>query len=244
MTSFNRFIFSCPQCSAQLCGKRLKTDAAYFTELYSDGKMISEGIVFTDFQAVVCPSCAHAFWLENEKTELQDTEVADYLVYPFQTWYLFGLDRNTPEGIRAMITRLQMLVNILKPYTNEQELYLRKLLLWAYNDLVRIDEEYTPSFFKQPLAYLSEKRKRRKNLKAFQAYRQEYVANISRLIELLRIEEDKAANIAFIAELFREKGKFAKCLEILDKAMVSTHYLSEIHERASKENALVFKVAG
>ncbi|MCK9449696.1 MAG: hypothetical protein M0Q41_12060 [Bacteroidales bacterium] len=245
MSAFDLFVFHCPQCKSEIVWRRLKNDAISYTELYSDGKMICDGVVATDHQLVICPSCAHPFWLTNSINLLPPEQIQDMeLTYPFQSWYMFGADLQKTEGILALIGRLTNLLAVMKPYTNEQEIYLRKLLLWTYNDLVRNHHLRAAFHLLHPFAYVQEIINHRQRLKQFRKRHTNYVANIIRLIELLRIQEDKAATRTFIAELYREKGNHARCLELLEAVSWSTYFTSEIKEKATAKCALVFKVAG
>lgn len=245
MPAFKPYIFSCLKCNAQLLGKTIKTDAIYYTKLYSDGKMMCDGILAAEQQLVLCPSCAHTFWITSENQRIDPDSITDRsLVYPFRSWYLFGADARETEGVLALIKHCHEMLALMKPYTNEQEIYLRKLLLWAYNDLVR-DRESRPAFhFMRPLAYFRERNKQLKRLVIFKKLQDERVSNIIRLIGLLKVHESKDIALASIAELYREKGNFQKCIELLEKTNRSTHYVEAIYEKARKHCRLVFKVAG
>jgi hypothetical protein len=245
MPIFKPYIFSCPKCHAQILGKTIRTDAIYYTKLYSDGKMMCDGLIAAEQQLVLCPSCAHSYWITEDTKRTDPDEIQDKsLVYPVRSWYLFGADARVTEGVVALINHCHEMLALMKPYTNEQEIYLRKLLLWAYNDLVR-DRETKPALqLARPLLFFRERKERIKRLFLFKKMQDEHVSNIVRLIGLLKVHENKDISLATIAELYREKGNFEKCKELLNKTNRSTHYVSTIYERASQKCRLVFKVAG
>ncbi|MBS4059047.1 MAG: hypothetical protein KG029_01485 [Bacteroidetes bacterium] len=254
MRSFIGFEIVCPNCAAKLAGKRLKTDSISFSELYSDGKMLCNGLLSTEQKVVICPSCSHAFWNPN-KTDTDfslsgDAQeiLSENAVYQFSNWYLFGCDTTHSEGKRALIERYQDLLILLKPYSSEQEMILRKELLWAINDLVREKRQYHLSdIFNGKFNFFSWRNERKEWFRQhflFAKFGLLHVSNIKRLIELTRISEEKDINRAFLAELYREKGNFTKTIQLIGELSRSTHYVSMILEKAKSGNSFVFKVAG
>ena len=245
MPAFFHYAFSCPRCKAIMSGKRLKDNAIYFTELYSDGKMICDGFIASDQQLVLCPSCAHTFWMD-EKIQLSDLD--DFTnksqIYPFQSWYLFGTDPRETEGILALVEHCKRMLTTMKPYTTEQEMYLRKLLLWAYNDLIRFHATKSHFHLLHPMVYFRSIKKKAKQAQLFRKLQPAYSSNIKLLISLLRVHDNKPESRAFIAELFREKGNFIKSIEILTAMNRSTYFVNEIMHKAQHKDTFVFKVAG
>lgn len=254
MRSFIGFEIVCPNCAAKLAGKRLKTDSISFSELYSDGKMLCNSWLSTDQKVVICPSCSHAFWNQNitdTDFSLSGNEQEVYFenaVYQFSNWYLFGCDTTHSEGRRALIERYQDLLILMKPYSAEQEMILRKELLWAINDLVREKKQYHLSdIFIRKFNFFSWRNERREWFRQrvlFMKFHLLHISNLKRLIELTRISEEKDINRAFLAELYREKGNFTKTIQLIGELSRSTHYVSMILEKAKKGISIVFKVAG
>jgi hypothetical protein len=252
MSSCVFFEISCPNCAARLAGKRLKTESINFSELYSDGKMLCDGILSAEQRIVICPSCSHTFWIP-EKSELKTYESNEIIsfdntVYEFSNWHQFGASTSKTDGKKALILHFQELLMRMKPFTVEQEIYLRKGLLWAINDLVREKRIYSLSdIFKGSFNFFSWRNERKEWLKQqimYIKFSDLRVSNIKRLIELIRISDDKDINRAYIAELYREKGNFTKTIQLIGELSRSTHYVSLILEKAKKGITNVFKVAG
>ncbi len=221
-----------------------------FTELYSDGKMLCDDFLAEPQWLVCCPSCSHVFWRsKNQEDHIPEVKIADSgSVYPYSSWYLFGVNVRQTAGKKALIRRFEKYLLMLRPLMPEQELYLRKSLLWAINDLVR--EKQANDFFalfKGKTHFRSWRRIRHQLLTEkllFHTYSKVYNDNIKRLIELVRSFPEKEADKVYLAELYRLKGNFARSTEVLDKLNRATYYAHQIRLRVGKKNPAVFKVAG
>jgi hypothetical protein len=229
---------------------KLNPEGVHYSELYSDGKMICDGLLAEDQKLISCPACAHLFWLPHQEVRPLDTEaiMKDQTIYPFSSWNQFGCDSTLFEGKIALIEHYHHLLHCIRPLGSEVELYLRKNLLWAINDLIRQRSETRLIRLltgRSRLANWKAGRRRqiRQNI-AFFEYHKIHTSNLQRLIELLRSNEDREMNRVFLCELYRQKGNFSKCLEMVGQLRRSTHYLALIEEKARLHNSLVFKVAG
>ncbi len=251
MRGFFTFYYDCPACKAVLSGKQHDMLGVNCTELYSDGKMICDEYLSAPQLLVRCPSCSYLFWTKDPNhcsEEKMTTPVDKTSVYPYSSWYLFGANTTRSLGKFALIKQLEKAIATLRPLNADQELYLRKQLLWAFNDLVRITyKSGFWSFLKGELSFSAWRHVHRQRLreKLFYVWRSDtYKSNIKRIIELIRSSADKEVDKVYIAELYRLKGNFSRSIEILDELHRATHYANLIRERATKKNPAVFKVAG
>ncbi|MDP3442612.1 MAG: hypothetical protein Q8T08_07080 [Ignavibacteria bacterium] len=255
MTAFSDYFFSCPNCHAVMAGKKHNPDAIKSSILFSDGKMMCDALLVEDEHIINCPSCAHVFWLnenksfENEKdviVSLKDSSNSLTEVYPFNSWYQFGCNTTKAEGKKALIDHYLKLLVYLKPYTQEQELYLRKSLLWAINDLIRYGFRNRFRDILSGNCSLNSWRHERPDILlqrlTFKKLAPEYKTNIQRLTELIKNSKDYDKLV--VAELYREKGEFEKSIELIQQINRSTYFVSLILEKAKKRNSLVFQVAG
>lgn len=250
MAEFEVFYHHCPVCSALLAGKKMRTETVRFSQLYSDGLMLCDGWLSTTQMIVQCPSCSHVYWLDTVKdnTESENKSTTHSFAYSYKSWYQFGCETTSIEGKNALIEQYLSMLRMMKPCTHEQELYLRKRLLWAFNDLVR-DRSVVP-VWRVPFSIkgiMEWHRYRKKQLRQFLLFRKwkyEYISNIKRLIELVRSCEERAYEKTFLAELYREKGNFKKSAEILQQLGRSTHFVAYLLEKVQRKNSLVFLVAG
>jgi hypothetical protein len=250
MSAFQHFVLTCPSCSSRLAGLKLNPEGVQYSELFSDGKMICDGYLAEDQKIVACPACGHLSWLPNisVRATINDPSSDDQTVYPFSSWYQFGCNTLTYSGKISLIEHYQHLLQCVRPLSNEVEIYLRKNLLWAINDLIRQRSE--TRFVRlllgksKPANWRKGRRRQIRQNIAFVHYHEVHKANLQRLIELLRSNEERDINKVFLCELYREKGNFTKCLELVGQLKRSTHYLSLIEEKARLHNSLVFKVAG
>lgn len=258
MTTFCNFYFQCPNCNATLQGKKLRPTAVKSNVLYSDGKMITNGLLSEKQQVVRCPSCAFIFWLSPNCIPVSDAETNNYIssqtddmsmaAYAYSTWYQFGCNPFKTEGIKALINHYLNLLIELKPFSAEQEIYLRQQLLWACNDLVRYNAvNKIKSLFVNLFYFMGWHNCRIEAIKRhimFLKLKPVYVFNLKRLIELMRSSKEKPMEKELLAELYREKGNFIKAKETLQQINQSSHYVANIRKNVHDKNSIVFKVAG
>ncbi|PKP47948.1 MAG: hypothetical protein CVT92_16545 [Bacteroidetes bacterium HGW-Bacteroidetes-1] len=257
MTAFNVFYITCPNCNATLTGKKLRAIAINYSELYSDGKMVCNELISEPQKIIKCPSCANIFWLpeivdeidsEIRATPSDEVKEEKIAVYSYKSWYQFGCNTSLIEGKKALIDHHFQLLVMLKPFTVEQELYLRRSLLWACNDLIRFEMVNKLSrLFSGSFSFQAWRRERHDRIIQkilFLKLNPVYKSNISRMIELIKVTKEKESDKAYLAELYREKGNFAKAMEIVNELHRSTHYVYQIHKKITKKSTSVFKVAG
>lgn len=250
MSAIQFFEFSCSCCKSRLAGRKIYPEGVQYSVLYSDGKMICDGLLAEEQLLISCPACAHLMWLPYIETKKLAADPAenDQTIYPFGSWYLFGCDVSSYEGKIALIRHYEHLPHCIRPLSSEVELHIRKNLLWAINDLVRDRSETRIIRLltgkSRPAHWRTGRRKQIRQNLAFLNYFQIHKANLQRLIELIRSNESRELNRVFLCELYRQKGNFSKCLEMIGQLNRSTHYLALIEEKARLRNSLVFKVAG
>ncbi|MBK9292263.1 MAG: hypothetical protein IPM52_11645 [Bacteroidetes bacterium] len=250
MSAFQYFVICCPACHSRLSGVKINPEEVQYSELYSDGLMLCDGLMAEEQKLISCPACAHLFWAPTVEKHACDADTCetDQTIYPHGSWYQFGCNTSNCDGKIALIEHYRQLLQCIRPLNSELEIYLRKKLLWAINNLIRQRSEASISQLlsgKSSFAHwrASRRNQTRQNL-AFMGYRQLHISNIQRLIELLRSNEEREQNRLFLCELYREKGNFSKCLEMVRQLKRSTHFLTLIEEKARLHNSFVFKVAG
>ncbi|MCC7318388.1 MAG: hypothetical protein IT219_07625 [Bacteroidales bacterium] len=257
MNPYVRLYFHCPECAAILTGKHLESPAIQCTELYSDGKMMCDELLSEPQMIVVCPSCGHIFWVIDpaspEKTLIPSfkelpTKQQKVAVYPYSSWYLFGSNTYRTFGKLALIHQYSHLLTSFRPLSAEKELYLRKGLLWAHNDLVRKTSSYKfMDFLKGDVSFSTWRHDRKHRMiykYQFLKHLPAYKANIKRMIEILRSSPEREVEKVYLAELYRLKGDFTKSLELITELNRSTHFVNIIRNKALKKVSTVFKVAG
>ena len=138
-------------------------------------------------------------------------------------------------------------------YSIDQEIYFRRLLWWAYNDLIRNKfqisiERYTSKEMSLRVWYRNRK-KILEGTKLFKQHHEDFLDNLSILAHLLEDrytpddEEYEATNLDII-EMYRQLGDFDKAKELLEKTSRRTYFISRIEEKVKEKDDLVFLVTG
>lgn len=175
------YIYQCPKCDNLLSKGSLDSGNTFGTKMYSDGNRISP--MLSEFPNLTkCSKCNTIFWLSKMK------ELGSY-----------ELGKNINEQWRAAeeakfltvyeyFTALETLISI----TKDDELFIRRRILWHFNDKTRIGEPLFSS-------------KTDENL---------WLDNIKTLLDLLDINDINEKIL--LAELNRNLGNFERCVGILD----------------------------
>lgn len=246
MTSFEDFYISCPCCSSWLIGKKAKADSVNQSVLYSDGMIINDLIPANPQQIVLCPACGFLFWMQKDACHNSIPESDKLTAYSWPNWRFFGCNLLDNHGKIALINHYWKAIELLQPLSVQQEIIVRKSLLWAYNDLYRDANTWRfvdvvrgkINFF----YWIISRKFNRKGRALFESERRHFEANIHRLIELL--ERDPNSEPAVIAELYRELGEFEKAMLHLSKIVRRTHYINLLNTHIQLRDKSVFKVAG
>ena len=246
MTSFEDFFVKCKCCEAFLIGKTPKTETVSQSALYSDGMIINDLIPLNPQKLVLCPACGYLFWLQQEDCLAAIAVEDEQKAYQWNSWRFFGCNLLDNKGRMALINHYWVALEKLNYIAVSQEIIIRKSLLWAYNDLYRDAGSWQFSDFlngKISFNYwLSSKRFDQQGVELFSSEKERFTANLERLIYLL--ESSGTAEIAELAELYRELGDFDKASTLLQGVLRRTHFIGLLNKHVLEKNKKVFKVAG
>jgi hypothetical protein len=201
-------IYKCPVCNNLIANGSLASGNTFDAIYYSDGKIDApNNPEFPIFS--ICKKCDNLLWLYNmeeidtcfdylQNEDYKHAQLADFLT----------------------ISEYEIALKI-KAFSNTaEEIWIRKRILWAFNDRIRANE---PIFKNNTEIILWED-------------------NCEKYIELLDISDNKAK--ITVAELFRNLGKFEKSLNIL-KTIKDPEFqwqINQIFEEIEKENQFVFEI--
>ena len=136
MLKYDSFYFQCPHCQAWLEGRNLKAEMVNQAILYSDGKVLNDNLITTPQKMIMCPSCGHIFWVEKPEEPFITYEKPDTEVYSWNTWRFYGISFSDNKGKMALVNHYKTFLRK-SHYEPKKEIYLRRFLWWAYNDLHR-----------------------------------------------------------------------------------------------------------
>ncbi len=246
MLKFDPFYFQCPNCNAWLEGRVLRSELVNEAKLYSDGKVLYDNYITTRQKMVLCPSCAHTFWIEDSVEPIITTQKPDAYVYSWATWRFYGIRFTDNKGKLALIKHYQAFLRKCH-YEPKKEIYLRRLLWWAYNDLNRNYGQIRLKYFLNGSMSFGVWRCNRNMLiegeKLFVKHREDFVENLKCLLALLKKHPEDRSDLE-LPEIYRELGLFDKSLGLLEGIGRQTHFVSEMMRNAKKNNPRVFTVSG
>ncbi|MFK5981855.1 MAG: hypothetical protein QM499_02990 [Flavobacteriaceae bacterium] len=208
----------CPHCQNKMYTIGVMSFIIRNSEVFSDGKIISDPPRPKEQNILICSNCYEAFWKEDAISEDENSETQ------------LG---NLPEanGVNDLFPRFESDYKIkITNYYNElllngfaktekKEVYLRLELWRSLNDFVRYNNESIPSQFKVL-----------------------FNSNLKRLLEVYKPlrEEEKLLQI----EMYRELGEFNKAfqfIELISRSEDNQAFLL-IKNAVEKNNATVFKL--
>ena len=163
--------YQCPKCSNILYKGSLISGNTMGAKLYSDGKEIAPMLI--EFPVISkCSKCNTIFWLENE-IEIEnhkDSEKAEFLtISDYQT------------ALKNKLFR-----------SKEEEIYIRKGIIWGFNDRLRNGDPLIDS----------------------ESEKEIWTNNIQKLISLL--DQNDLEEKILIIELLRYQGNFMDSLGLLE----------------------------
>ena len=194
--------YQCPKCNNILYNGSLISGNNMGAKLYSDGKQIAPMQI--EFPVISkCSKCNTIFWLENEIEILKhvDSEEVEFLsISDYQT------------ALKNKLFR-----------SKEEEIYLRKGIIWGFNDRIRNGKpELKPDSNSEILEGITNNlidvdNKRIKNAGSLfnSAIEKEvWIENIQKMIDVLG-HKGVDAQICLV-ELYRYLGDFQKCNTLLE----------------------------
>ncbi len=214
--------------------------------LYSDGKVLYDNLITTRQKMVLCPSCGHAFWVEHPEKPFITTEKPDVSVYSWNTWRFYGVSFTNNKGKLALIKHYQFFLKR-SSYDPKKEIYLRRLLWWAYNDLHRnfhyIRWKYLLNGFMSYGVWSAYRRMMLEGEKLFLKNLKDFTDNLNRLLFLLEKHPEEQSDLE-LPEIYRELRQFDKAKELLDQASSRTHFTIQMIKRSKWKDSRVFMVTG
>lgn len=245
MIKFENVYFRCPKCNAVLEGRELKPEMVNESILYSDGKILYDGYNIQPQKLIICPSCGHMYWIENKENCILH-EKPEGFCYTWNTWRFYGCNFSTIRGKLVLIDHYRRFLKK-RSYDPKKEIYLRRLLWWAYNDLYRNHDEISIKYWLSgKMSYGVWRKNREKLIEGmilFNAFEKEFQENLKRLAELIEKyapDEDKLT----LVEIYREMKLFDKANMVVSPITRRTHYVAGLVKNLKRNKYKVYKVSG
>lgn len=252
MIKFDTFYIQCPRCHSWMEGHLLISSMVNQSILYSDGKILNDGYITENQKMIICPACNHWSWIEEYREPIITRERPEETYYTWNSWRFYGIHFDSNEGRLALVNHYKHFLQK-SEYNIEQEIYFRRMMWWAYNDLIR--NKYLANihyYISKEMSFKVWKRNREKlmsGLTLFTQYHNDFIENLQRLVFLLERrytpddEEYEATNLDII-EMYRQLGDFDKARQLLNVTTRRTYFISKIEEKVNDKDDLVFLVTG
>lgn len=246
MLKFDPYYFQCPICHAWLEGRNLKPELINESILYSDGKVLNDNYITTRQKMILCPSCAHTFWVEDPEKVNFTTQKPDSDIYSWNTWRFYGIRFSDNRGKLALIRHYQTFLKKCV-YEPKNEIYLRRLLWWAYNDLHRNHQHIRLKYFLNGLMSYGVWHNNRMMLfegeKLFLKNLSDFTDNLHHLLTLLEKFPDEAIDTE-VPEIYRELRQFDKAKSLIENSGSKSYFTNEIIRHSKWKDSRVFMVSG
>jgi len=220
--------------------------------LFSDGKTLNDNYITEPQKLIICPACSHWLWVENYVEPVVSYEKPDAPYYNWNHWRFFGVHFSSNAGKIALVNHYKKALEVVNN-DKDKELYMRRLMWWAFNDLVRNNYQGKLSYLLSGHMSFNVWRKNRLKLLEgrvlFKKYHDEYVKNMKALLVMLKgrytpDDEEYEASTLEIIELYREMGEYDEAQKMLDTIPRRTHYIANIEKEVMKKHDFVFLVVG
>lgn len=252
MIKFDTFYIQCPRCGSWMEGHLLISSMVNQSILYSDGKILNDGYITEHQKMVICPACNHWSWIEKYEEPYITKKRPDSTFYTWNSWRFYGAHFGSNEGRLALVNHYKHFLEK-SEYTLDQEIYFRRLMWWAYNDLVRNRHQINfECYTSKEMSFKVWYKNRRKLLQGIEFFNQNYnnfINNLSILVNLLKDryteddEEFESTNLDII-EMYRQLGDFENAKKLLTETTRRTYFISTIERKVEEEDKLVFLVTG
>ena len=252
MIKFDTFYIRCPRCGSWMEGRLLISSMVNQSILYSDGKILNDGYLTENQKMIICPACSHWSWVEKyEEPYISKTKPSETF-YTWNSWRLYGVHFVTNKGKMALVNHYKKFLNN-GNYNIDQEIYFRRLMWWAFNDLVRNKYQiYIERYISKEMSFKVWYRNRKRILEGMSLFKEnheDFKENLRCLIDLYKLrytpddEMYESVNLEII-EIYRQLGDFENAKKLLGQTMRRTHFISTIEKKVEEENDLVFLVSG
>lgn len=252
MIKFETFYVQCPRCHAWMEGHILVSSMINQSILYSDGKILNDGYITETQKIMICPSCSHWSWIEKYEEPYITKQRPSCTFYTWNNWRFYGAHFASNEGKMALVNHYRAFIEK-ADLDIDQEIYCRRLMWWAYNDLVRdlhlTDIHYYTSKEMSFNVWRKNRSKLLEGYKIFKEHRYDFLANIKALIKLLENryteddEEYESTNLDII-EMYRQIGDFRSAERLINRTSRRTYFISKIEKKLDETDDLVFLVTG
>lgn len=220
--------------------------------LYSDGKILNDGYLTESQKMVVCPACNHWSWIDRYEEPYIRKTSPDESFYTWNSWRFYGVHFGSNEGRLALVNHYRNFIRK-SDYTLDQEIYFRRLMWWAYNDLVRnLYQINIDRYLLKEMSFKVWYRNRKKQLDGlaiFEQHHNDFIENLNRLVCILKDrytpddEEYESTNLDII-EMYRQLGDFDNARKLLDETSRRTYFISAIEQKVEERDSRVFLVTG
>lgn len=246
MLKYDSYYFQCPNCKAWLEGRNLKSELVNEAILYSDGKILYDNYITTPQKMIQCPACGHNYWVEKPEEPFITTETPPVIPYSWNNWRFYGINFSDNKGKLALISHYKQFL-AKSHYDPKKEIYLRRLLWWAYNDLHRnfhyVRLKYLLNGFMSYGVWANYRRMMLEGERLFLKNLKDFNENLNRLLALLEKHPEERFDLE-VPEIYRELRQFDKSKDLLEKKTSRTHFTSEILRHIKWKDSRVFMVTG
>ena len=218
MTITGDKIVACPRCASVYKNHIIGSYNTFGAIPYSDGH--TEGILPNFISVIKCHNTTCNFFFQLNDAKVLGEILKDDTKESFpDNW----VTATTLYNYRIERAELEEALETEFSSNRSNEILVRTLLLRRFNDAFREDRTWQ----------LSENDKIK------------FENNLDRLIELNKTEKSDTAQL-FLAELYRERGDFASCIELLkkikNKAGSANKVKEKIYSQAKVKDAVVFNL--
>ena len=209
----------CPHCQNKMYTIGVMSFIIRNSEVFSDGKVISNPSRPSEQNILICSKCYEAFWKDDAQI---DNETPDYLLdnLPEANSVMDLFPGFEPNNKLKLATYFNELLNKGFATTKEREVYLRLELWRTLNDTVR--------YQKKPTTY------KIKDL---------FTTNLTTLLTIFKPKGDD--ELLLVVEMNRELGEFEKAFELLKKINRTNDSINckQIENAIKNNKSTVFKIS-
>ncbi len=218
MTTLRTQVLACPHCQNKMYTIGVMSYTIRNSEVFSDGKVISNPPRPIEQNILICSECYEPFWKDDAQIDNENPEyLLDNLPEANSITDLFpGFDS---DHKLKLITYYNELLEKGFATTEERELFLRIELWRTLNDNVRYNNKQIPN-----------------NLKDV------FESNLTRLTEIYNPKSKE--ELLLLAEMHRELGGFQKASELLNKINWAEDNVAflQIEKAVKSKNITVLKL--
>lgn len=170
----------------------------------------------------------------------------DAYVYSWNTWRFFGVSFSDNKGKMALINHYKTFLQK-RHFEPSKEIYLRRFLWWAYNDLHRNHQHVRLKYFLNGFMSFGVWHCNRmmilEGTKLFFKNQKDFNENLEQLKELLTAYPEEAKDLE-MAEIYRELRQFDNAKQELEQKGSLTHSISEMLRHTRRKDPRVFMISG